>query len=296
MQIFVLFGGNSDERAVSLTSGARVCAALRARGHTVLAHDWSGESLPPVLLDTMRACDAVFLALHGGVGEDGTLQAALEQAGISHYVGSAPSGAACAMHKPKARARVAAFGVPVARGGIWLPHDPPPLAPPLVCKPPEGGSSVGLTFLNTPEELAKFTPSAPVLCEEYLRGREYTVGILNGKALPVVEIRPIGGAYDYAHKYTQGACEELCPAPLDATATARLQALACTAFAALGLRDFARIDLRENAAGEPCFLEANTLPGMTETSLLPLAAAAAGLSFAALCEHMCAPAVTRKKP
>ncbi|MBQ3482834.1 MAG: D-alanine--D-alanine ligase [Clostridia bacterium] len=295
MRIVVLYGGNSAERAVSLVSGARVTTALRARGHTVGAFDWNEEPLAEMLLDAMHGCDAVFLALHGGAGENGALQAMLEREGIAHYIGSAPSGATLAMQKHLARECVRAFGIPVARGGLWMPGEPPPVCAPLVCKPPDGGSSVGLCFVNTPAELEKFTPSVPLLCEEYLTGREYTVGILEGEALPVVEIRPIAGAYDYAHKYTVGACEELCPAPIDAAATAHLQALACKAFAALGLRDFARIDFRENAVGEPHFLEANTLPGMTETSLLPLAAATAGIPFPMLCERMCMCAAKRKK-
>ena len=125
-------------------------------------------------------------------------------------------------------------------------------------------------------------------------GREFTVGILEGHALPVVEICPVGGAYDYYHKYTPGVTEELCPAPLTAAQSEALQAMACVAFAALDLRDFARIDFREDAKGQPCFLEANVTPGMTATSLLPLAAHAEGIEFPVLCERMALLAARRK--
>ena len=295
MRIMVLYGGESDEREVSLHSGMRVAEALRSAGHQVARVDYRMGYLPS-LFDDLRAADAVFLALHGGYGEDGSLQAMLERNGIFHYTGSDSCGAALAMEKTVAKARVTERGVPVARGAILslFEHDPP-LPYPVVLKPVSGGSSVGLRFINTQKEWRKITPCEGILCEEYLPGREFTVGILKGEALPAVEIRPIGGTYDYEHKYTVGASEELCPAPLAASQASRLSRLALTAFEALELRDYARIDFREDGAGNPRFLEANTLPGMTETSLFPLAARAAGIGFAALCEKMSALAAERKR-
>ena len=295
MRIVVLYGGESDEREVSLQSGMRVAAALRSVGHQVMRVDHRMDRLPAILSD-LRAADAVFLALHGGDGEDGTLQALLEQNGIFHYTGSDPCSTALAMEKAAAKICVAARGVPVARGEILSPlTSEPPFPYPVVLKPVSGGSSVGLHFVRTQKEWRRIPAREGILCEELLPGREFTVGILNGAALPAVEIHPIGGAYDYEHKYTVGASEELCPAPLDAPRALRLAKLALTAFAALGLRDYARIDFREDGMGNPRFLEANTLPGMTETSLLPLAAKAAGVGFAELCERMSALAAKRKK-
>lgn len=295
MRIMVLYGGESDEREVSLHSGARVAMALQSAGHQVVRVDYRTGHLA-CLLDDMRVADAVFLALHGGFGEDGSLQAALEKEGIFHYTGSDPRGAALAMEKAAAKTCVAAKGVPVAKGVILESAvTQPPFPYPVVLKPQSGGSSVGLRFVRSQRQWRKITPFEGILCEEYLPGREYTVGVFDGKALPAVEIRPIGGAYDYEHKYTVGASEELCPAPLNDSEAQHLSELALTAFAALGLRDYARIDFREDGMGNPRFLEANTLPGMTETSLFPLAAATAGICFPELCEKMAALAAKRKK-
>lgn len=299
MNITVLYGGDSTERAVSLCSGARVAAALREAGHAVTLLDARGR-LSDLELQQIRQSDGVFLALHGGAGEDGRLQSELERNGIFHYTGSAPLGAALAMHKERAKARVRQAGVPVAKGVVldrW--QATLPLSVPFVCKPLCGGSSVGLFVIDRAEKWQKLAPfghfSEPMLCESYLPGREFTVGVLGTEVLPAVEIRPRGGHYDYQHKYTAGASEELCPAPLEKWEKERLSTYAKRAFDALGLRDYARIDFRESEGGEPCFLEANTLPGMTETSLLPLAAGAVGVSFPALCERMIFLAAKRKK-
>jgi D-alanine-D-alanine ligase len=199
------------------------------------------------------------------------------------------------MDKAAAKAAVAAAGVPVAAGGIWAVGAPPPeVQPPLVLKPQCGGSSVGLLILREGDSLPKTPPSTPLLYEQLLPGREFSVGVLEGKALPVVEICPLGGSYDYAHKYTPGATRELCPAPIGQMQEVRLRTLAEIAFHALGLRDYARVDFKEDGEGRPVFLEANTLPGMTETSLMPLAAAAVGISYGALCEKMARLAAARR--
>ena len=292
MRIMVLSGGESAEREVSLRSGARVAAVLREAGHEVEEIDYTARAENENFFAKCRAADAVFLALHGGAGEDGRLQEKLEREGVRHYTGTGPHGSALAMHKSRAKAAVAALGVPVARGFSWRAGAPAPAelsraAFPLVAKPEAGGSSVGLVVLHTPEEAEKFTPSGEYLCEEYLPGREFSVGILGARALPPVELIPVdAGLYDYAHKYTPGATEERCPAPLPAYRLAELQDLALVAFEGLSLSDYARVDFKEDAAGRFCFLEANTLPGMTETSLLPLAARTAGISFSDLCGAM----------
>jgi D-alanine-D-alanine ligase len=161
----------------------------------------------------------------------------------------------------------------------------------VVIKPVRQGSSVGLQFVERvaewPEALAEaLRYDTQVLVEEKIVGRETTVGVLDGKALPIVEIRPKAGAYDYRNKYTTGATEYLCPAPLDETTSQRVQEAGLSAFKAVGARDYARVDVMVRATGEPVVLEVNTLPGMTETSLLPKAAAAAGIGYAELCERM----------
>ena len=296
MEIVVLYGGESAERAVSLVSGERVAAALTAAGHKATLLDYMGEPLRGEHLSALRQVDAVFLALHGGRGENGGLQAELEAKDIWHYTGSDPVAAALAMDKPLAKKLVALKGVPVARGGILSPDaTEPPLPFPFVLKPIAGGSSVGLQCIKTPEDWQKVTPFAGILYEEYLPGREYTVGILDGELLPAVEICPLEGEYDYAHKYEPGASREICPAPLPPHRAKALAELAAGAFRALGLRDYGRIDVREDAEGRFCFLEANTLPGMTPTSLFPLAAATAGYDFTTLCERMAILAKKRKK-
>ena len=295
MDILLLYGGSSDEREVSLRSGARVCAALRERGHTVCDVDAHGEAPSEEIVSLAQGSDAVFLCFHGGAGEDGRWQAALEKAGVFHYTGSDAAASALAMDKPRAKESVARLGVPCAEGTVWhLGEARPTLAFPFVVKPCAGGSSVGFHILKSEEDAKKLAPSGDLLCESYLPGREYSVGVLQGRALPAVEICPQSGVYDYAHKYTQGATRELCPAPVSPSYLARLQNLAQVCFAALGLRDFARIDFKEDAAGRPCFLEANTLPGMTQTSLLPLAASVRGIEFGELCEKMAEWANLRK--
>ena len=281
---------------MSVKSALQVIGALAETPHRAVAYDWSGGEPDDRLLHLARESDAVFLALHGGGGEGGELQAALEHAGIFHYTGSDAEGAALALDKAKAKACVAEAGIPVAQSAVWHPGEAPPnVTLPAIAKPLWGGSSVGLVSIKTPKELAAYRPSEPLLVEEYLPLREFTIGILDGKALPAVEIVPLGGVYDYEHKYTPGATRELCPAPIDREKAERLTALALGAFEVLGLRDFARIDFKENAEGVPCFLEANTLPGLTETSLLPLAAGAVGIPFTALCERMAKAAAKRKR-
>lgn len=288
--ITVMLGGPSAERGVSLRSGAAVAQALRSRGHTVHELDpklgAASWSLPP-------GTDAVFLALHGTYGEDGAVQAELEQLGVL-YTGCGPEASRLAFDKVLTKERCVQAGVPTARHAV-VRHASEPLPSglrlPLVLKPVRQGSSVGLQFLNDPADwpgciAESLRHDSEVLVEERVIGRETTVGILAGEALPIVEVRPRQGAYDYKNKYTSGATEYFCPADFDAATTQAIQQAALGAFKAVGGRDYSRVDVMVTQDGKPVVLEVNTLPGMTETSLLPKAAAAAGLSYPQLCERM----------
>ena len=286
--IAVLLGGPSAEREVSLKTGSAVAKALRTLGHQVHECD-------PKLgqLSIPAGTEVVFLALHGTYGEDGTVQRQLEDLGLP-YTGCDPESSRIAFDKVLTKERCARAGVPTARHVVFNSVDapwPPDWQLPVVLKPVRQGSSVGLHFV---EALAEFKPAltdalghdSEVLMEEKIVGRETTVAILDGKALPVVEIRPKQGAYDYTNKYTAGRTEYLCPAPFDPGMTQRIQQVALDAFRAVGGRDYGRIDVMVHETRGPFVLEVNTLPGMTETSLLPKAAAAAGLSYAGLCQSM----------
>ncbi|HWI60015.1 MAG TPA: D-alanine--D-alanine ligase [Bacillota bacterium] len=288
MNITVMLGGPSAEREVSLRSGAAVAQALRSLGHEVHELDPRDDSwhLPP-------KTDVVFLALHGTYGEDGTVQRQLETLGVP-YTGCDPQASQIGFDKYLTKQRCVAAGGPTARFALiesvhtcW----PRGWNPPVVLKPVRQGSSVGLQFVDRVADWSRALAEAlrydsQVLMEEKIVGRETTVGILAGQPLPIVEVRPKSGAYDYKNKYTAGATEYLCPAPLDAATTARIQAAALAAFQAIGGRDYSRVDVMLRTTGEPVVLEVNTLPGMTETSLLPKAAAAAGLGYAQLCQRM----------
>ena len=292
-----MLGGPSAEREVSLRSGAGVVKALRSLGHTVFeidpkTPDWI---LPP-------ATDVVCLApLHGTYGEDGTVQRQLEILGVI-YTGCDSEASRIAFDKVLTKKLCAEAGVPTAKYLVVKSEKaalPKNLPLPLVVKPVRQGSSVGLQFVeraadwpNALAEALKF--DSEVLVEEQIAGREATVGILDGRALPVVEVRPKVGSYDYRNKYTVGCTEYFCPADFDAATTGRIQAAALGAFRAIGGRDYARVDVMVRADGEPVVLEVNTLPGMTETSLLPKAAAAAGINYGQLCQRMVDLALRRK--
>jgi D-alanine-D-alanine ligase len=288
LKVTVMLGGPSAEREVSLWSGAAVADALRSLGHEVSeldpkTDDWTLPS----------GTEVVFLALHGTYGEDGTVQTRLEKLGVP-YTGCGAEASRIAFDKVLTKQRCQAAGVPTARfivieslSARW----PIGWQPPIVIKPVCQGSSVGIQFVDRVSDWsAALTESMRydqrVLIEEKIIGRETTVGILDGKALPIVEVRPKQGVYDYATKYTAGASEYLCPAPFSEAAAERIQQAALGAFATVGGRDYGRIDIMVRANDEPVVLEVNTLPGMTKTSLLPKAAAAAGFSYAELCQRM----------
>lgn len=325
MKIAVLMGGTSAERDVSLASGLGITRALRERGHEVSVVDTAVGFVPPAeegdllpggvksappenveralplielaRIEELRRADLAFLALHGGDGEDGTVQALLQLAGI-RYTGSGPLGSGIAMDKDVTKRLLRDAQVPtlpwrVARAPDFA-YDPDTIEDlvglPCIVKPSRQGSSVGIHVVNEQAELEAAVRDAAqydseVMIERFARGRELTVGILGDQALPPVEIRPKKGIYDYESKYTPGMTEYLCPAPLDEEVVAQIQAYALRAFKVLKLRGYARVDFI--LAKEQLFcLEANTLPGMTATSLLPKGAAAVGIDFPELCDRI----------
>jgi D-alanine-D-alanine ligase len=286
--IIVMAGGPGAEREISLRSGVAVCKALRAKGHDVkeidpLDKDWK---LPP---DT----EVVFLALHGEYGEDGQVQTRLESLGIP-YTGSGPEGSRVAFDKELTKQVFEQNKIPTPRwtmlGNTNAPV-PDHLGKGWVLKPPRQGSSIGLKIVETPDLWSEALAVAgnyggPVLCEELIRGREITVGILGDAALPIVEVRPKSGAYDYHSKYTVGATDYFCPADLPEDTVGLVSEISLKSFKAVGATEFGRVDLMLDEALNPYVLEVNTLPGLTETSLLPKAAAAKGMEFPELCEQM----------
>jgi len=288
LHVTVMFGGPSAEREVSLRSGVAVLGALRSIGYRVSELDPRDRNwkLP-------RRTDVVFLALHGTYGEDGTVQAQLDELGVP-YTGCDPEASRVAFDKVLTKQRCVEAGVPTARFMVFNSASAPwPRGwnPPVVLKPVRQGSSVGLQFVDRVADWGKALGEAlrydsEVLMEERITGRETTVGILGDEVLPVVEVRPKQGSYDYNNKYTPGLTEYFCPALFDAVSTRRIQDAGHAAFKAVGGRDYGRVDVMVREDGQPVVLEVNTLPGMTETSLLPKAAAAAGLCYEELCRRM----------
>ncbi len=296
LNITVMLGGPSAEREVSLRSGASVARALRSLGHQV------------VELDPQRAdwklspeTQAVFLALHGTYGEDGTVQTQLEALGMP-YTGCDAEASRIGFDKLLTKLKCVQASVPTARFEIFSDSGSPwPVGwkPPMVLKPVRQGSSVGLQFVEHESEWKNALTEAlkydsQVLMEEKICGRETTVGILAGKALPIVEVRPKSGNFDYKNKYTAGATEVFCPAEFAPAEAVRIQEAALGAFHAIGGRDYSRVDVMVRPNGDPVVLEVNTLPGMTELSLFPKAAAAAGIGYPQLCEQMVLLALNRK--
>jgi D-alanine-D-alanine ligase len=324
-------GGTSAERDVSLASGIRVAEALRSLGHAVRSVDpatgeiGAGEEsrllrggvkrAPPTLeelrrmrdtgvaarlvdLPALHESDCVFIALHGGAGEDGTLQALFDLMGMC-YTGSGHIASAVAMDKDHAKILFRAAGVPTADWRMWMAGTPRPRADdlvraiglPFVVKPSKEGSTVGLTIVKEASQLdaaldeaARY--DAEVMLERFIAGRELTVGVLGADALPPGEIFPVHEIYDYECKYTSGMAREEFPAALTEDETRTIQRFAMQVVRALKLRGCPRIDFRLGADGVFYCLEANTLPGLTELSLVPQAAAAHGISFPELCERI----------
>ena len=300
--VIALFcGGTSSEREVSLGSGAASALALSASFPTrVFKID--ADALPAGL-DPKR--HVVFSTLHGTFGEDGGMQRLLDAAGVT-YAGCDAAASALTMDKAATKVAAAARGITVAKDLAFSARQKPTadaviaaLGDQVVVKPNDQGSSVGLTVATNREILAKALADITEgnwLVEQRLVGRELSVGVLQGKAMGVVEIRPKSGVYDFASKYTKGATEYFAPAPLTEALTKAAQKAAETAFAACGCRDYARVDfiLCEQNVNNPLYLlEINTLPGMKETSLLPMSARCVGLDFAALVRELVSPAIQR---
>ena len=296
--IAVLAGGTSAERDVSVGSGKASALAL-ARSFPTRLFELTADALP-VGLDPRR--HVVFSTLHGTFGEDGGMQRLLDAAGVT-YAGCDAASSALTMDKTRTKAAAAKRGVRVA-DAVHFEADQKPAADAVVAqlgenvvvKPNNEGSSVGLSVIASRAALAEKLGSitrGSWLIERRIVGRELSVGVLGGRAMGVVEIRPKSGVYDYTSKYTKGLTEYFAPAPLDPATTARVQAAAEAAFAACGCRDYARVDFILPEQGDAFLLEINTLPGMKETSLLPMSARCAGMDFTGLVRELVRPALLR---
>lgn len=296
--VAVFAGGTSAEREVSLGSG-RACAQALARSFPTRLFVIDSDALPAGL-DPAR--HVVFSMLHGTFGEDGGMQRLLDRAGVS-YSGCDAQSCEVTMDKALTKRRAAACAIRVPDSvEFTAPALPDPsevvsrLGSDLVLKPNAEGSSVGLSLVSSRDELARALEKATPgrwLIERRIRGRELSVGVLNGEPLGVVEIRPHSGVYDYKSKYTKGMTDYFAPAPIEPAVAAAVRAASKAAFDACGCRDYARVDLILSAENEPFLLEINTLPGMKETSLLPMSARCVGLDFIALVREMAGPALAR---
>ncbi len=325
-RVTVLTGGSTPERDVAFAGAAQVVQALRGRGYTVTVVDTvdgplsaaaelrvlvpsvgrtpptdaelkalAEREMGPGLVELPEIADAtlVFLVLHGRPGEGGTLQALFDAAGIA-YTGSGPLGSALAMDKDVAKRLFQWAQVPTAPWVMWpadrtaIEH----LGFPLVVKPSKVGSTVGLSVVNRYQDIEPAVAMAQrfddeVMLERFISGRELTCGVLGERALAVGEIIPSHDIFDYECKYTPGMSQEIFPADLPKPVAQQVQALALAVHRALKLRDFSRVDFRLHPDGTPYCLEANTLPGVTATSLLPQSAAAVGIGFPELCDTIC---------
>lgn len=304
--IGVLCGGPSGEREISLRSGEAVHQALLSLGlpSELLELSSQRERIP----DEIRAAglNCAFIALHGPFGEDGALQAILEEMGIP-YTGSSPEACRYGMDKIASRLRWSAAGLPIPKWRRVGPENTPVRAQeigfPLVLKPIREGSSLGISIVDAPQELPQAIQAASAfgeewILEEFLPGPELTVGILQDEPLPVIQIVPKRRFYDFTAKYSPGMTEYRVPAPLDGETMRRVQQIALWAHETLGCRSFSRVDLILTNRRGPVLLELNPIPGLTPSSLLPKAAAAAGIPFPELCRRMLASAegMTLKVP
>ncbi len=258
--------------------------------------DQSDCFVGPNVIDICRLADIVFMGLHGDVGENGKLQATFDILGI-RYTGPNYLGSALAMDKGIAKKIFKMSGVPTPMGTALkkeqkdVPLSALGLSLPVVVKPCSGGSSIGVYIVNTEAEYAEaieksFCYEDEIVIEPYIKGREFAVGIIDGKALPVIEIIPKSGFFDYANKYQAGATEEICPAPIDDVIAEKMQRATELAFKSLKLDVYSRADFLLDEKGDIYCLEVNTLPGMTATSLLPQEAKAAGIEYGELCEFI----------
>jgi D-alanine-D-alanine ligase len=284
-RVAVLKGGPSSEREVSLASGAAVATGLRTAGYTVAEIDVTTREV-----DVPPGTEAVFIALHGAFGEDGALQELLRDKGIP-YTGSGPESSRLSFDKRLSKKVFREQGVPSPPFEILRIGQGRSLSLPVVTKPPLQGSSIGIRRVfreeewpPAMEEAARF--DAEVLVEQFIEGSELTVGIVCGEVLPIIEIRAPGGYYDYGAKYTRGRTEYLVPAPIPEATARQCQDYAMQVYRAMDCAGMARVDIRLRPDGQPYVLELNSIPGFTETSLLPKAARAAGIEFPALCDRI----------
>lgn len=284
-RLAVLKGGSSAEREVSLRSGAAAAEALREAGYEVreIVVDDASFVVP-------EGTDLAFLALHGTFGEDGQVQDILTARGIP-YTGANAEVSRIAFNKEKTKEKFRQYGVPTPEGQLVRSLEEITLSPPLFIKPNAQGSSVGTHPVLNQADLSsaladalKFDSAA--LVERFIEGRELTVGVLGNQALPIVEIHPLDGFYDYTNKYTKGCTEYFCPAKLTEEMTHLIQKHALAAHRAIGNPVYSRIDFILDKEGNAYCLEVNTIPGMTATSLLPKAAAAVGIDFPQLCRRI----------
>lgn len=301
-RIAVLAGGRSPEREVSLRSGHRVASALRSRGHDVVLLDPSDAPFVETL--SAASVSACFIALHGKEGEDGTVQRLLEMLDLP-YTGTRPGPCERAFDKVLAKEALDAAEIPTPpwaaiqvvalrdlAGGPILHTIAERFGMPLVVKPSRAGSAMGLSFVDRAVDLPHAVMNAlcfsdAAIVERRIVGPEVAAGIVDGlEALPLVEIVPKSGVFDYASRYTPGSTEYFAPARLEAEVADACRRAAARTFERLDLRDVARIDLMVDAQGRPWVIDVNTSPGMTDTSLLPMAAAANGISFDELCERV----------
>ncbi|WP_027670879.1 D-alanine--D-alanine ligase [Rheinheimera baltica] len=285
-KVAVMFGGNSAERDVSLRSGAAVLKALTDAGVDAFAFDPQQQALTELV---EIGAERVFIVLHGRGGEDGTMQGALQLQGLP-YTGSGVLGSALAMDKIRCKWLFQAQQLPTAPFAVVHSNDTDfagvlaSLGGKVMVKPANEGSSIGMSAASTAIELQQAVTAAlqydsEILVERWITGREFTVAMLNDQVLPIVEMRTPRAFYDYEAKYQANSTEYLCPAPLDAEVTAAMQQTAFSAFKAVGASGWGRVDIMLDNSGQHYLLEVNTVPGMTEKSLVPMAAKAAGLSF-----------------
>lgn len=290
----VLYGGNSRERKISCLSGMAVSRALRSRDFEVAEIDVREDFLKAL---RQTAADVAFLALHGAFGEDGQIQEILEKADMP-YTGSGPNASRVAMDKPTTKRLLIENGIPTPEFYLAGPTTTEDvieeaagkLGYPLVIKPPADGSSLGLSIVHNARELAAAVTNVRktdpcVLMERFIPGRELTVGILNGQALPTIEIK-CHGPYDFKAKYTPGRVEYVVPPELTEIAARALEEVALGTYMCVGCMGVARVDIRLDESDVPYVLEINTIPGLTATSLVPKAAQTEGIEFDELCEMM----------
>ncbi|UCF78472.1 MAG: D-alanine--D-alanine ligase [Candidatus Eiseniibacteriota bacterium] len=322
MKIIVLMGGVSSEREVSLASGKEISKGLRTRGHEIVEVDLkdaldvsaSAERSGPnngladfVSNPDVASAEVVFIAMHGGAGEDGTVQALLDVMG-KPYTGSGMLSSALCLDKIQSKRLFERAGIPTpawrAVGRERVEGVTEAIAAlggfPVVTKPRNQGSTIGVSIVLEKEQVALAVAEAlkyseDILVEKYIEGREMTVAVLGERPLPVIEIAPETGFYDYERKYTKGKSEYIVPAQMPEGLSKEIQAIAINAYRLLGCEDFGRVDFRLSHGGEPYCLEVNTIPGMTGTSLVPMGARAVGIEFPELLEEICRLALCRRR-